>query len=268
MSFPDESVGFDPEAFDNAIREHGVPLVHMRGMRCPVGLIDMDDIRRPHDHDCSCSNGFIYTYAGTFRGVFQGNSKQDQMMDVGVAAGAVAYIVCHRFYDSPDGADPQEFMPAPFDRIYLADQSVTVVHWQLFQTHPDKKDRLSFPPVKIIDVMDAHGKRYYEGKDLIVDKGGIKWIGDWPGLDPKTGKGVVVAIRYTYLPHYYVKANSHEVRVIQMENDFTGEQVTVRMPQSLNVQREYIYLKEQRNEEVENKERQVYAAPDGIFGPR
>lgn len=271
MVFPSDAVSFDAAKFDELIRSQGVEFVHHRAMRCPVGMTDPDDIRRPHPHHEDCSNGFLYTLAGTVTCGFLGNSKESHFQDFGRVDGSTVQIVVPRFYDAaagcPTGDVPVEL--APFDRMYLKEDVTPVVTWHTFSASVTGVDRLWFPAIKVIDLVDANAQRYHQDVDFVLRQGQIHWTGTRrPGIDPKTNKGVVCSVRFTYKPFWYVKNLVHEVRVAQGEDDF-GNRVLQRMPQSAMLQREYHFEKEQRDAQAKDPERRQQSQPaDGQFGPR
>ena len=63
LVFDYKVVEFDPEEFDVAIRGAGVGFVHYRAMKCPVGIVDRDDSRRPHEDHSGCFNRVFFTRA-------------------------------------------------------------------------------------------------------------------------------------------------------------------------------------------------------------
>lgn len=263
---PNAAVSFDVDAFDELLGSQGVTFVHFRAMRCPVGMIDQFDVRRPHEDHAGCSNGFLYTKAGVITASFLGNGKQTNVTEVGAMDGSTVNVTMPRFYD---GTEIPVYV-APFDRLYLAEENIVVVNWQLFQADATGRDKLNFPAVTVQDLIDAQGRRYDYG-DFEIREGRIAWqSGNRPGLDPETGKGLVCSVRYTYRPYWYVKNLIHEVRVSQAENPYTGVREVTRMPQAITLQREYIFEKEDRDEQAVNPDspRQV-RPPDGPrFGPR
>lgn len=267
--FPqDQAIAFDPEDFDDAIRSQGIQLVHYRAMRCPVGLIDQYDSRRPHDDHSGCSNGFIYTEAGTITCLFTGVTDDQKQQDVGLLDGSTVQVTAPRFYDDDEGFQGDvEVQIAPFDRLYLKEEAVTVPHWQLATAHVTGRDKLSFPIKSVIDVMDAKGKRYLAG-DYRVDDGQLVWVNQGPGVDPNTDKGIVFAIRYTYRPYFYVSRIMHQVRVAQVETMIDRQ--VMRMPQSFLLSREYVYENQQNDEQAvePTNSRQMKAPGTGRFGPR
>lgn len=264
---PSQTVSFDIPAFENLLKGHSVQFVHFRAMRCPVGLVDRYDNRRPdHDHS-GCSNGYVYTRAGYLRATFMGNTDAYKNSDVGFINGSSAAVTLQRFYeDSEDDVQITEF-----DRLYLDEEKITVPTWELFEAHITGKDKLKFPAVKVIDLMDNAGIRYQQGQDFDVQGGYIVWREQRrPQFDPKLGRGAVCSVRYTYRPYWYVKELRHQVRVVQVDDQITGVREIQRMMQECVIQREYVFEKEDKDDKAPNPESpaQVKAPPDGNFGPR
>lgn len=268
MQIPPQAVSFDPDGFDSFIRNQGVEMEHFRSMKCPVGMTDPDDVmRRPHDHHQGCSNGFVYTLAGTVTCSFLGNSKESRYQDYGRVDGSTVSATFPRTYDDKSEV---EVSMCQYDRLYLKEKAITVVNWHTFAAHITGVDRLQFPAVHVSDLMDSHGKRYVEGLDFVVREGKIHWVdGVGPGIDPQTGKGVVCSVRYSYRPFWYVARMEHEVRVAQVEDEY-GERSLKRFPQQARLQREVWFEKEERDAEAPNPNsaRQKPGPADGSFGPR
>lgn len=259
-------ISFDIEAFDNAIRNQGVTLVHWRAMACPVGMIDEFDTRRPHEDHSGCSNGFIYTEGGLVTILFTGNTLNSSSSEVGFMNGSVVNVTFPRFYDRANLAEPEiPIHIAPFDRLYFHEKRVVVPHWQRFRTN-GTSDKLQFPIVQVQDLIDSNNKRYSKADFDLVD-GRLVWsTSNRPGVDPQSGKGLICSARFLYRPYFYIKNLVHQVRVTQAENPMTGERETFRMPQAAVLEREYIF--EKNDKDSADTQRQV-AVPDGlIFGPR
>ncbi len=263
LRFSPTSVSFDAQAFDDALRAHGVKLVHFRAMRCPVGLVDRYDTRRPHEDHSGCSNGFIYTKAGTLTCIFTGNGNDTRQNDVGVLDGSTVQVTSPRMYDDTD----EESQVANFDRFYLNEESITVPHWQLVEAHITGRDRLSFPVVKVVDVMDATGRRY-NSSEYDVEDGQLVWKNGGPGYDAERERGVIYAIRFTYRPYWYVQRVVHQVRVAQVET--LMKRSVQRMPQGFVLQRETVFEKEEKDDQAPDPSspRQVKGPAAGTFGPR
>ena len=264
--FTNTQVYFDPEAFDDAIRAHGASFIHWRAMRCPVGIVDLDDSRRPDDDHSGCTNGFMYTIAGKVTCAFTGNNNQPQMQETGILDGSSVNVTLPRFYD--DTGLPVYIVP--FDRLYLAEESIVVVEWELTEAHATGRDKLRRPAVKVQDLVDNKGIRYTEGVDFEVQQGQVVWLTqNRPQPDLQTGKGAIYAVRYLFRPYWYVKRLEHEVRVSQVD-DPEGNRHTVRMPQAVSLMREFVFEKEEKDAEAAHPEsyRQVKGPREGSFGPR
>ncbi len=266
FNFPNDTVGFDAEAFDHFIRSQGVQFVHWRAMRCPIGLTDPDDVRIAHEHHENCSNGFLYTLSGTVTCLFLGNSSSFKFTDPGRQDGSTVSVTIPRFYDDGEHL-PVSF--APFDRLYLKELTVPVDTWHTFSAHASGTDRLMFPALKVYDLVDARGNYYKQGVDFDIVKGQLVWrTGKSPGIDPKTRKGVVCSVRFSYQSFWYVKSLSHEVRIAQTEDEY-GNRSVQRMPQAAVLQREMHFQKEYADSQAQNPDnRQHPGPPVSSFGPR
>lgn len=234
---PDGSaVSFNPQAFEDFISSQGVLLEHWAGQRCPVGLVDQDDMtRRPHEDHEGCSNGFIYTLQGEAVCLFVSNALKNQASDTGRMDEAGAQITLPTFYNStPCGSVNKPVMVAPFDRFYLKeDAGLEVIHWQLSTASNIGKEKLNFPIKQMDSLIDSQGKRYGTSTYTITPQGQLKWI---KGPDP----GTIYSARYTYKPFFYISRLIHEVRVTQVE-DGLGNRTVKRMPQTAILQREYSF---------------------------
>lgn len=264
-NLPNVAIDFDVEAFDELLRSHGVQFTHHRGMRCPVGMIDPFDSRRPHEDHSGCSGGIIYTVAGKVTCSFGGNSMGTVQNEVGLLDQASVQATSPRFYDDK----PQEsVLFFPLDRLYLANEELVVPNWQLFEHSLDGRDRLNFPVAQVQDLMDSAGNRYQQGQDFDVVNGALVWKGRRPDADSNTGRGLVCSIRYLYRPFWYVKTIPHELRVSQVQNPVTGDRELQRMPQMVVLQREYVYEKEERDEQAKDPDssRQAPLPTDARFG--
>lgn len=268
-------VSFDAEAFDQAIRSHGVQLVHYVSLRCPVGMTDLGDNRRPHVDHAGCSNGFLYIKAGCIRALMIGNQNKQDLRDVGFVDGASATSTFPRQYE--DGTD---FYLAPFDRFYLNEESITVPTWQLSRSNETGTERLAFPAVFVERLVDARGDSYQEGQDFCLREGQISWLpsGRRPMPDLETGRGSVLSVRYRYRPFWYCARLLHEIRVAQVESTVNEERTLIRMPQQALLNREFLFLNESHDDQARRDPRNKDSGPesprqapepeDGGFGPR
>ncbi|CAB4127170.1 hypothetical protein UFOVP75_73 [uncultured Caudovirales phage] len=265
------TVSFDPTAFDNAISTQGVKVVHFRAMRCPVGMIDRYDNRRGDHNHVGCSNGFIYTRAGVLDLLFTGNGEGYQKTDVGFIDGSTAQVTAQRFYSNSQ----DDVHVAPFDRLYLTEEHITVPTWQVFEANITGLDRLQFPVSEVQDLMDSTGKNYKQDIDFHISGGQIDWNGGRarPHFDTIQNKGAICSVRYLYRPYWYVAHMNHQIRIAQVDDVVSGERVIKRMPQAFTIQREYIFEKDEvapdeQSTKTEVPARRMPAPSSGSFGPR
>lgn len=240
------SVAFDVQAFLDNIRAHGLSFVHYRALRNPVGMVDVDDTRRPNANTPIARNGMYYVKAGKVIALCSGNTKEVKASSGGIVDSGVAQFTPLLEYED----SKQKVFLSPYDRLYLEEESVLVSRNELVEANVTGKDRPKFPPVEILDCVDARGELYHQGKDFqLTNNGMIVWGDRRPGQDPETGKGVIYSIRYVYRPHWYVQRLVHEIRIVQQENPFTGQRFTKQAPQSAIVQREYVFEAEAADRE-------------------
>lgn len=272
---PAVAISFDVEAFDSAIRSQGVRLIHYKALRCPVGMTDIDDNRRPHEDHSGCSNGFLYRKAGTITGLLIGNGNDPQLRDIGFVDGASFTSTFPRAYD--EACTPEKpFYLAPFDRFYLDEEAILVPTWQLVRANEAGIDRTNFPVVEVEELVDNRGDSYEEYVDFKVVDGSIQWIpgGRRPMPDLETGRGAVFSVRYRYRPFWYVGRLLHEIRISQVDNPMTNERKLVRMQQQALLNREFLFLNESNDDmakdprNTQGPSRQQQAPEDGGFGPR
>jgi hypothetical protein len=236
----------------------------MRAMKCPVGMSDRYDIRKTdHDHS-GCSNGHIYTKAGEITCLFTSNGNKQDQQDTGLHDGGTASCTAPYLYDE---SDTKVVDVMPFDRFYMIDEAVTVPHTQRVETHSTGHDRLDFPVVEVIDIIDARGVRHGSDEYDIVE-GQIVWKVSL-GYDLVAKKGTIYSIRFMYRPYWYVKNLQHQVRVAQVETP-DGRKVK-RWPQQWSMQRERIFENKEKDELTEDPEeapRQMKGPRSSAFGPR
>jgi len=159
----------------------------------------------------------------------------------------------------------------PFDRFYLAEQDISVTHWQLSQYYGDRPtDPLKFPIESVEELIDSRGIQYREGIDFKVLEGRIQWGPNNPGTDPNTGNGRVYSVRYLYKPYFIVDTNSHEVRVATQPDPITGGIISVLMPQMLAVRRENVFRDRDNDPQSINPDpaREKLGPVKPTFGPR
>lgn len=235
------SVTFDLQGFLDAIKAHGLQFVHYRAMRNPVGLVDKYDSRRPNPDTPLAVNGMYYIKAGVVTALCLGNTKEVKASDNGIVDASTAQFTPLSEYEDTG----KRVFLAPFDRLFLNDESVLVSRDELIEASITGIDRPKFPVVEVLDCVDAKGIIYHQCEDFEIDSQGlIIWKDKRPGQEVDSGKGVVYAIRYVYRPHWYVARMIHEIRIVQQENFMTGQKFMAQAPQSALIQREYVFESE------------------------
>lgn len=268
LVFKGSQVNFDPTILDKTIVSKGIRFVHWIALHSPIGLIDKYDSRRPDvEVDSLTSNGRFYIRGGVLTGLMSGNTKDARAIEGGIMHSAVAQFTPTRFYECAYNQEPQRIYLSVFDKLYLEQEDILVSRDELAAFNEDGWDRLDFPVVQVQAIVDSNGIRY-DSNDYQVEKGGLRWVGNRPGVNPNTGKGVVYSIRYRYRPHWYVERLLHELRLVSREDPVSGKAV-IPLNQSCIVNREYVFLNKQRAEEADGPQPQAVRGPeDGGFGAK
>jgi hypothetical protein len=269
---PGQVVDVDPQAFDDMIRGHGISFVHWRALPCPIGMVDADDQRAPHgDHHGQCSNGFLYRAVGPVTCIPSQNSNDAQWQDMGIVNQVNLMVTAERFYALPPGADGQRqrVYLAPWDRLYLAEESITVTQWQTFEACRGPTDKMDYPVEGVELCVDAQGRDVLEGRDFQVRDGLLHWVPGGsvvPAANPEAGTGPVISIRYRYRPYYYVASLPHEIRVAQATDPGTGARGTLLLNQQAVLQREFAFENQENDEDapdVQPEEQEHIKSPKG-----
>ena len=270
MNLPDGTVSFDPEAFNRFLNDQGIRLVHYKALRCPVGMTDVDDNRRPHEDHAGCSNGFIYYKAGIVTAGMSGNGNKTNSSEMGFMEQSYITVTFPQYYDD----HPEKHVTiAMFDRFFLDEQEhdarVNVETWHLQTAHQTGLDKLNYPATCVEKLVDFRNEEYKEGVDFVLENGQIKWISQHrPGYQMDSGRGAIYSIRYYYRPYWYCAQLLHEIRVAQVET-MTGR-ILERMPQQILLAREHTFTNESvdRSAVDSNSARQTQVPKDGGWGVR
>lgn len=267
IDLPSAQVSFDPDAFNEFLNVQGVRLVHHKALRCPVGMTDVDDNRRPHEDHSGCSNGYIYYKAGIVTAGMQGNGNQQVSNDVGFIENSFITASFPQYYDGTT----EQVTIAPYDRFFLheeeEDSRILVPTWHLQIAHQSRLDKLYYPAVKVEKLVDFRGTEYHEGKDFCIENGLVKWLTEnWPGYQPDVKRGAIYSIRYHYRPYWYCARLLHEIRVAQVES--LAGRALMRMPQQILLAREYTFTNEEADSKApdSNSLRQTPSPIDGGWG--
>jgi hypothetical protein len=258
---PNEVVGMDLEAFDNVVRGKGVPCIHHRAMKCPVGMIDQDDIRKPHADHIGCSNGMLYTPIGRVTVTMTSNSTELRNLDMGFYDGSSCLATFPRFYDS----DPNKrVIIRPYDRIYFEqEEDMFVGTWEVTARRLDgRDDQMEFPIVQVENLVDSSGTKYKQGIDFDLSGGNIKWRDNkGPEL------GTVYSVWFLHVPFYYVDRLIHEIRLFPTRNFVDPSQLKMtRLGSGAVLQREYVYRTQHPDNQVavKNQGRQKHSPDQAI----
>lgn len=256
--FPDYRIAFDAQAFDNALRSQGLLLIHWRAMRCPGGLVDINDIRRPHEDHADCSGGFLYKKMGCVTGLLTSNSTNNQNNDIGLLNGSTIQVSFPRSYDDPK---EKQVYVLPYDRFYLNDPTILTAEWMLVRAHESGIDKGRFPIVKVDHIIDSSLVEY-GCESYTIQAGKVVWK---PGAGP--APGTVYTLWYQYQPYWYVSQLIHEIRVSGTRDYVTGAAGVTRMPFAAHLTRENIHQSEENDGSAPNDRTQP-APADGGFGAR
>lgn len=264
-TLPDYRLTMDPAAFGGLVQNFGLPLVHYRAMRCPVGLTDPNDVRRGHEHHVHCSNGFIYKRIGVVTAIPTGNAADPKLIDIGFITGSTMQVTFDLKYHESD----RKVYVLPYDRFFLDDpfldqteETIMVATWELVKANTDRNDRLRFEALKVEHVMDSAGHEY-DYNDFEVVGGNIQWL---PNKGPSVGQ--VYVVWYQYKPHWYCKMLVHELRVSPVADYMDANKVKLKRTNFAAILvRENVYRNEENDPQIEPTTRQQQA-PDLDFGSR
>ena len=268
FAFPEENIGFDMERFDTLLSGQGVEVEIFSATICPLDAATPDDSR--HLGHSQCSNGFLYRCEGRVLAAFVGNSGNPNFEGYGIERDAVAYLTVPRFYAQPDG---KPVVIGHYYRIYLADCETPVVNSQKVERSATGIDRLAYPALEIMRLVDSRGIEYTQGVEYNLVNGDIQWVpGKSPGFNVDLNKGEVYAVNYSYKPFFYVKHIPHEIRVTRTIDETTGEENLVRAPYQLVLEREWAFHNENRTPSGQGgapaTQRALPQPRSGGFGPR
>lgn len=246
LNFHDSHVSFNKEAFESAIRSHGILFEHWRAIPDPSGMSSRGDTHSGLNNILKTNiAGFLYKKIGCFRGLFLVNQNVENQMALGAIDFSTAIITIPNTYE--DSAEC--VFVSPFDRLYLKNVETYVVHSQFVEANRRGVDRLQFPAVKVEHLIDAKGVEYIENEHFkLNDQGHIEWISNHrPGFDTEKNRGMVYAVRFRYIAFFVIWKLLHEIRVANITNPATFDRTTERMPFQAQVVRENVFYGTQIN---------------------
>jgi len=230
MQMPLLETTLNPEVFERQINSQGVRMIHSRPVPCPMVR---DLYTSDHSSACNlCYNGMIYYDTREFVGAFAGNNLQRIFGQNGTFDMDTAQIIIPVHDIKGEIMDIQYF-----DQVQIPDFSVRF--YQRIEHSQSGYDRAQFPVLSIDYVLDARGKRYLPGVDLIAEDGQIKWLSqNRPGYDAQLQRGVIYSINYYTKPVFTVMGVPHQLRMAQTKGD--GQNVEARFPQLCIVRKDFI----------------------------
>lgn len=275
---PWEQVSSDNLAWNDFVSGLGMRMAHYIYAPYVVGATDTGSLRnydeqsvaKKNDNLIYDNNG-VYQYAGDVYVIWQGNSKNLTQLPTGYYPDSTATVTVNRHYINTDTI----IGLSEFDKlspILSADENpleYASVNWEQYKHNPAGIDRLMFKAVQIEFLMDANGIQYTQGVDYTLDQGNVKWLktGTQPGINNLSGEGMIMSIRYRYLPTFYIKYAAHELRSHATIDPNTGEKKMKRLPMTAGIQIDWVFLQSLKNQESSG-DSTVNAGTGGNTGPR
>lgn len=216
-------------------------------------------------------NNGMYLYVGDVNVIWSSNSKKLSELPSGYYPDSTASVTINRNY-----IDTNEIVAmSEFDKLVLVlDPSenpleYATVQWEQIKHNPTGIDRLMFQAVKIDHLSDANGINYRIGVDFNLVNGNIEWIqgAKRPGFDNLSSEGVVMSIRYRYIPSFYIKYTAHELRSHPTIDPNTGIKRAIRGPMSAAIQIDWVFLQSLKNQEKDGDSSRN-AGTGGNTGPK
>lgn len=288
---PWDSVLPNNSATNNFISGLGIIFNHYKAIPNPVYEANIGDMRRtfPEEFNQDPNNpqfdfvedGFLYKYAGQVWGIMQGNNKRFADLAGSLYAKAGAFVTFNRYYRGTDEyasfAEYDKLIPCVSGKEFFS------VNWEKLTSNNTGINRLQFPACEVEYLVDNRGVEYFANKDFALENGYIKWLSlsnsNRPGIDPATGRGRVVSIRYKYKPTFYVQFLAHDMRIHATLNEM-GELVNgletlpdgsiqyKSGPPAVNIVADFVFL-DRRTNEPDQVDSQLETQEDGDnVGPR
>lgn len=248
----------DLEATNHLIANNGLRFKHYMAIPYVVGSSNADGARDwdgqevPIENDNDIvDNGFLYRYAGDVYAVFTSNNQQMRQTSLGYFNDSQAMVTFNKFYKGSE----EIVTISEFDRLIPCEPPAEFRHvnFQKLHHNPSGVDHLQFMVDRMIHLSDSTGRTYVEGTDYCIVNGSVHWTpnGSRPGIDPKIGKGRVIAVRYTYKPSFYVKQIMHSIRTHPTIDMVTGEVRTQSGPIAGMIQVDFVFRDSSQPDKVD-----------------
>lgn len=255
-----ESVAFDSQAWDDAVAAHGLTFVHWQAMPDPIGLQSKYDSRKPDAvNNTNVFNGFYYVKMGDVQAIMAGNTKEAKATSGGIVDSGIAQFTPATRYLCEQNEEPKRVYLSPYDRFYLKDEGIFVPRGELVEASITGVDKTSFPIEQVLNIVDADGI-VYNSNCYSINNGAICWKDSRPSFNVEINKGKVYSIKYLLRPFFYVHRMIHELRLMQIVDEMTGEHKLIPVNQSCIVQREYLF----QNKQVDPSSQDPAAIPSPV----
>ncbi len=275
---PWDQVNSQPTAWNDFISGLGMRMAHYAFVPYVIGATEVSSLRDYDEQKVDKKNdGFVYDNNGMYRYVgdvyvaWQGNSKNLNQMPAGYYPNSSATITINRNY-----IDSEKIVGiAEFDKLVPVlgpnenPLEYATVGFEQLKHNPTGIDRCMFHIVSMDVIVDSNGVEYTQNKDFVIEEGNIKWLntGNRPGFDNASNEGVILGVRYHYVPSFYVQAAAHELRSHAQIDPSTGEKRMIRGPMTAMVQVDFIFLQALKNQET-NGDSALNSGTGGNTGSR
>lgn len=260
IQLPFEQVTLDRQSLNTFVEGNGPIFLHYKAIPAVMGQVEKASIRTPDGMSGEISNGFIYRFAGEFKGTFTSAPQALQITDVGFVDGSTAQLILPLTY--LDQNEP--LYVAPYDKFYIKDLATLTTTSEKVEAHISGVDRLNFPAIYVEYLFDSRGIEYFANQDFTIQNGNIVWTGKRPEFDASTGLGTIYSVRYRHLPFYYVERLLHEIRIFA-QADLQGNVAYHRGNCSAMIVREKYFMKKVQESNQEDAQR---VPASGLFGAR
>lgn len=223
-SDPFESVLINKEATNSFIEGAGIRFMQFMALpdpsykveeNAPRDSFNQNDYYRFEDNSGVFlrENGYIYYPKKIITAIFMNNSKNLQYIPAGLYNSSEAMLSVNGLYEE----DSESVKISEYDKLVPLELSKNfyTVSWEQFKFSVNNVTKLQYPVDSVEILIDSNRREYKAGTDFKIEDGMLKWSGgSTPGLDPKTGRGMICSIRYMYKPNWYVKSVAHDIRVM------------------------------------------------------
>ncbi len=223
-------------SWDQLIQQRGIRFLHKISAPCP-NIKRVND--NNHDPDCTLCDrsGILFIQTKEIFGVFGSNTLQKIFETQGEWEIGTAVITFPAKY-----IDGLEADFAYNDQLECPDFQIRIADLKEYRPTSDNRQKLRYPIVKVQNITSVRSNvlfTFTEGTDFKITSGEIEWL-ITPAFNATTLIGEVLSITYTANPVYNVLSVIHELRVTQEYDIATGTKVARRLPQQIQVRRDFL----------------------------